>query len=293
MRTPLVLLFGSLLVGCTVGDPGTGGDDDDGNGGGAVCGDGVLEGSEACDDGNKAGGDGCSASCTSEASPRLDVSLDKLTLSTELKTKNMLTLSLTGADGFSGPVTLTAAALNGAAAIPGWNVTFSPATVNLPENGTANVVATLDIPAENRALAGTVKFDVTSSAGTKSVTSTVTVMNQVTFRLAVAGGICGYPADAGTGANPIRVTTGTKLRFFNAGTANLEIHSNGVGGVSHQGQAPNGLADPITEANTAYEQTIVGGVGGNNLSWYCHSPVNPAETTATRPGIIVVAAQAQ
>src|SRR5215207_6069381 len=105
MRTPLVLLFGSLLVGCTVGDPGTGGDDDDGTGGGAVCGDGVKEGSESCDDGNKAGGDGCSATCTPEASPRLDVSLDKLTLSTELKTKNMLTLSLTGADGFSGPVT--------------------------------------------------------------------------------------------------------------------------------------------------------------------------------------------
>jgi hypothetical protein len=122
------------------------------------------------------------------------------------------------------------------------------------------------------------------------VTSTVTVANQVTFRLGVNGGICAYPADAGTGANPIRVTTGTKLRFFNSGTANFEIHSNNVGGVSHQGQAPNGTADPVTESNTAYEQTIAGGVGGN-ISWYCHSPVNPAETGAIRPAISVVAAQ--
>ncbi len=35
-------------------------------GSGAVCGDGVMEGDEACDDGNVDGGDGCSASCTIE-----------------------------------------------------------------------------------------------------------------------------------------------------------------------------------------------------------------------------------
>lgn len=32
----------------------------------SACGNGILEGSEACDDGNAAGGDGCSASCTLE-----------------------------------------------------------------------------------------------------------------------------------------------------------------------------------------------------------------------------------
>jgi cysteine-rich repeat protein len=287
MRTPLALVVGSLLVGCTVGDPGTGGDDD----GGAVCGDGVKEGSEACDDGNTSGGDGCSATCAEEATPRLDVGIDKLTLSTELKTSNLLTISLTGADGFSGPVNLTATAVDGAnAPIPGWTVTLDNATVTLPANGTADVVATLAIPAEKRALAGNVKIDVSSSAGNKSVASVVTVADQVTFRLAVNGGICAYPSDGGNQGNPVRITTGTKLRFFNAGTANLEIHSNGVGGVSHQGQAPNGTADPVTEANTAYEQTIAGGVG-QNIIWYCHSPVNPAETNATRPNISVVAAQ--
>lgn len=287
MRTPLVLLAGSLLVGCTIGDPGTGGDDD----GGSVCGDGVQEGAEACDDGNTAGGDGCSATCTSEAAPRLDVAIDQPALSTELKTSNLLTISLEGADGFSGPVNLTASAVDEAGdAISGWTVTLNTPTVNLTENGTADVVATLAIPAEYRGPTGNVKIDVSSTAGKQSVSSVVTVANQVTFRLAVNGGICAYPTDAGNQANPIRVTTGTKVRFFNAGTVNLEIHSNNAGGVSHQGQAPNGTADPVTEANTAYEQTITNGVD-SNIIWYCHSPVNPAETNATRPNIRIVAAQ--
>lgn len=38
-----------------------------GDAGGPVCGDGVLESPEACDDGNRAAGDGCSATCTVEA----------------------------------------------------------------------------------------------------------------------------------------------------------------------------------------------------------------------------------
>jgi cysteine-rich repeat protein len=37
-----------------------------GPGGGAVCGNGILEGSEACDDGNTMNGDGCSSSCMIE-----------------------------------------------------------------------------------------------------------------------------------------------------------------------------------------------------------------------------------
>ena len=35
---------------------------------GVICGNGLLQGSEQCDDGNRAGGDGCSALCTTEAS---------------------------------------------------------------------------------------------------------------------------------------------------------------------------------------------------------------------------------
>jgi cysteine-rich repeat protein len=41
--------------------------------GGAVCGNGVIEAGEECDDGNNSSGDGCSASCQSEAALSLDI----------------------------------------------------------------------------------------------------------------------------------------------------------------------------------------------------------------------------
>ena len=68
---PLALAIG--LFGCDGGD----GDADAGIDGGsgvdafvpaAVCGDGEVEGDEACDDGNTTGGDGCSADCASDES---------------------------------------------------------------------------------------------------------------------------------------------------------------------------------------------------------------------------------
>ncbi|MDC3961666.1 DUF4215 domain-containing protein [Polyangium jinanense] len=46
------------------GSGGAGGTGGEGGGGGATCGNGVLEGNEACDDGNKAAGDGCELDCS-------------------------------------------------------------------------------------------------------------------------------------------------------------------------------------------------------------------------------------
>ena len=57
MKYALVTLL--FVVACT-GDDGGGSNND------PVCGDSVVEGSEQCDDGNLAAGDGCSASCTRE-----------------------------------------------------------------------------------------------------------------------------------------------------------------------------------------------------------------------------------
>ncbi len=53
----LLTVFATTFAGCIFVS------DDTGN---IVCGDGVREGSEVCDDGNNTAGDGCSASCTSE-----------------------------------------------------------------------------------------------------------------------------------------------------------------------------------------------------------------------------------
>src|SRR5262245_42059116 len=104
MRTPLVLLFGSLLVGCTVGDPGPGGDDDSG---GAVCGDGVKQASEECD-----GGSDCNADCTLKPVPKLDIRVDKPTIATELRTTHMVTATLIASGDYEGNVPLTASVVD-------------------------------------------------------------------------------------------------------------------------------------------------------------------------------------
>ncbi|MDQ3382107.1 MAG: hypothetical protein M3546_17675 [Actinomycetota bacterium] len=230
-----------------------------------------MDSGESCDDGNDISGDGCSATCSAESTPSLAVSIDKPAVTTELKTANMLVVTLTGGGGFSGNVNLTGSVLDAAnAPIPGWTIAFSQASVAVPASGSVTAVATLTIPAQNRGLLGTVKIDVASTLGTESITSTVTVLNQVTFTVDIVNGQCVYPTDGGTGAATVPVALGTKVRFFNKGGANLEIHSNNIAAIPHQGQV-NGTDDPITESQSAYERTLGGTVGGN-VNWYCHAP---------------------
>jgi cysteine-rich repeat protein len=62
-------------VGGTGGDGGTAGSGGVGGTGGnsaPVCGDGVCEGAEGCDDGNTTSGDGCSADCVLEDDPEVE-----------------------------------------------------------------------------------------------------------------------------------------------------------------------------------------------------------------------------
>lgn len=246
-----------------------------GGGGGATCGNGAVESGESCDDGNTVAGDGCSATCASETStPRLNVNADKTTISTELKSTHPITLSLNGVGGFGETVNLVASVVDASdAPLAGWTVTLANSSVDVPKNGMTTVVATLKVPSQNMGLAGKVKIDVTSSLGTQTVTTDVTVTNQVTFTLHVDDntGKCVFPADGGTTVNTVPVSIGTKVRFFNDGTLSLVIHTNNKNGITHQGQSPNGLADPTTEANTAYELPLTG-TAGTDVVWYCHAP---------------------
>jgi len=232
--------------------------------GGGSCGDGIVQAGEACDDGNTASGDGCSATCTTEQSqtPKLDVALDKQTISTELLTTHMITVQLGASGGFSGAVNLTATAVDAAnAPISGWTVALDKATVNLAANGNDSVVATLTIPSEARGLSGKVKIAASSSLGSKEITSDVTVANQLTIPMTLNNGQCVYPA-AGT----VNLLAGTKVRWLNKAAANVTIHIQGgaANGFNHQG-------DPGSAPNTAYEQTATGAPGGN-ITWYCHAP---------------------
>jgi hypothetical protein len=254
MRTPfLAAALGLGLAGCLVGDAGTAaGGDDDGNG--------------------SQGSNGSSGSNGSNSNAKVDVTIDKTAISTELKTNNPVNITVAGSGGFAGDVALSATVVDTAgAAIPGWTVEFSEPTVTLSANGTGTSVATLKIPAKNTGLGGVLKITGASAAtsGTNLASATVTVLNQVTFAVKVdpATNACIYPTDGGNTASPVQMSLGTKVRFFNTGTVNLVIHSGGV--ISHQGQAPNGLADPTTEPSTAYEQMPT---GAGAASWYCHAP---------------------
>jgi cysteine-rich repeat protein len=256
--------------------------------GGAACGNGVVDTGEQCDDGNTAAGDGCSATCTTEpgATPKLDITVDMPSLSTELHSINKVNVTLTASGGFSGAVTLAGSALDGSnAAITGWTVSFDSTSVSVPLNGTATAVATLTIPSQNMGLAGTLKIDATDTLGTQSVMTAVTVANQVTYTMHIdlATATFTYPAVYATQqGNPDLISVGTKVRWYNDGTANFVVHigntNNGAYGLTHQGQSPTGLADPTTEPGTAYEQTATAASSPNVLDWYFHDPNDPSGT---------------
>jgi cysteine-rich repeat protein len=264
MRTPLVLAFTSLLGACVAGEISGAGDDTGPGPGGPSCGDGVKDEAEDCDDGNQASGDGCSSTCGTEVVPvpALDVAIDKPMIMTELKTSHMVTLTFTGSMGFGGQVTVNPTVVDAQnMPLPAWTVQVNPATVTVPVDGTAMAVATLTIPSENKGLMGTVKFDAVSSLGTKSVSTTVTALNQVTIDMTLDGnGQCVYPP-AGT----LNMNVGTKIRWLNKATSNVTIHVNNNGnGVSHQ-------PDPGSIPDAAYEETLTGNPG-NAFQWYCHDP---------------------
>jgi cysteine-rich repeat protein len=268
MRASLLpSLLGLSLFACTVGDGsiggGGGGDDDVA----VTCGNNAVDDGETCDDGNTSGGDGCSATCQSEPKPRLDVSVDKPTMSTELGQTTMITVTVTGSDGFAGSVTLDASVMDeGNAPLAAWTVTLDKTTLDVPQNGTATAVASLAVPTENKGLAGKVKVTATAAGaqvGTLEASTAVTAQNQVTIPVTMDGnGLCVYPQ----GNNAMRITNGTKVRFLNAGTSGLIIHSGGGQyGVPHQD------INTTTAVNSAYERTVQGADGGN-FEWYCHSP---------------------
>ncbi|MBX3159568.1 MAG: hypothetical protein KF773_26590 [Deltaproteobacteria bacterium] len=274
MRTPILsAFFGLLLIGCTTGDiSGGGGDDDDGA---AICGNGVIEATEGCDDGNAASGDGCSSTCVTEIA-RVDVSVDLPSVATDLASETMLTITVAGADGFRGPVTLAATAVDEASAVLPWTVELSAQSINVAyDSAPVTVVARVVIPSDGLAGTGSVRVTATSTAGagTSTATTTFVVDNRVTIAVPAVNGKCAYPSSGAAAAT--RVKVGTKLRWVNKGTGPIIIHSNGgARGIPHQ----NNTASPIDGVYEKLEQSNQGGAGdlittsaGGAFSWYCHS----------------------
>jgi plastocyanin len=104
-----------------------------------------------------------------------------------------------------------------------------------------------------------VKIDAMSTLPAVSVTSAVTVANQITINVTANAGGCVYPT-----STAMRVKAGSKVRFINKFAANnITIHSNGgAQGIPHE-------PDPGHAPNTPYEKTFS---GSGTFDWYCHAP---------------------
>lgn len=199
--------------------------------------------------------------------PAVAVTADRGAIATELATSNTLTLTLTSRGGFAGAATLAAKALDGAGApINGWTLALDKPTIDLAADGTATVVATLAIPSSINTLSGVVKIDATTSLGTITVQSNVTVAKQITYAMRLSGTKCAYPVAPGSTTT---ISQGTKVRWVNNDAANrITIHMGAVGGTaimgfSHEpdpGMAPNG---------GVFEQTAQSATGA--IDWYCHN----------------------
>src|SRR5471032_871374 len=111
MRSILLAITALAIPACTQdiagGGPGGGGDDTP-----ATCGNGVVDPGEACDDGNTNNGDGCSSTCQTEniATPRVALTVDNTTATTDLNVVSTFNITATSTMGFSGAVTMTATA---------------------------------------------------------------------------------------------------------------------------------------------------------------------------------------
>ena len=270
--TLLAVLVAALIPACIVGTgdvtgQGSGSNPAGGGGGGG----GGTGGGGGGGTGGGGGGGGMMPT------PTFTVSIDQTSLSTELSTSNQFMLTLTSMNGFAGTVNLTPTVVDANnAAITGWTVTTAMPSVDLAADASMQVAATLDIPSQNMGLTGTLQIDAadpTGAVATQSVTSAITVANQVSFVVKENGnGQCVYPTGL-SNANPVKVTVGSKVRFVNMSPGTIEIHSNGAGeGICHENQPCNG--DPATpgtlNTNDVYVQTAKS--AGGAFSWYCHAP---------------------
>jgi plastocyanin len=271
MRSPIFLAATGLslvLAGC-VGDISGTGDDTSGNTGND------NQGTDPTNNNGNNGNNGSNGNTNNPpaSTPSLTGAVDKTTLSTELFTSNMVTVTLTGAGGFSGSVALVASAVDDAgAAITGWTVSLDKSSVDVAANGTATAVATVKIPSDSKVMAGKVKVDATSSLGTTSLTSAVTVAPTLTVNVVRNGQACTYPTDM---VGTVSVPSGTTIRWVNdaTSTGNITVHitENKIGGLAHEqgATAPGGV----------YMQTVTGATG--TTDWYCHNLNDPKNMNLT------------
>lgn len=283
MRTPLLAtLFGLSLVACAgqIDGGGGGGDDVAPN-----CGNGVMDEGETCDDGNTASNDGCSATCLVEAVPRVAITVDKPSITTDLEVENTFTVTATSEMGFSGGVVLSAAVVDATdTPITGWTATLEGTTLDLSTATTATTQLKVTIPGDHAALAGTIRISGSSSVALAQSNIAVTANPVVAVTFTESGGNCVYPNRFVN--NPYRIKAGRQIMVYNgaaAGTMTIHV-GGGVTGFSHEN---TGTAQPPGQAYAGTPS----GTPGSQTEFYCHAggagTIGDNSTATTQPNVRV------
>jgi hypothetical protein len=217
-------------------------------------------------DGNGGGtGEGNGGGTT--ATPRIQASVDKTTVSSELGKTETLMVTVQSMNGFTGPVNVNASVLDGTTALTTYTVTSTPASVTLEPGASQQIELKVKIPSDATALAPTVKVDLGGGAVSTNVSSAFTVAKQYTLVIPAGTGNTTLHAGLPSANAPLRLNAGTKLVFRNSDTITHVIHGNG--GIPHENLA-------LGAAGTDYSVTIQ-----NDATWYCHS--HEGTTQPNRP----------
>ncbi|KAB2904392.1 MAG: hypothetical protein F9K40_06965 [Kofleriaceae bacterium] len=183
--------------------------------------------------------------------PSYRLSVAPPSVSTALGTEVTYTVAVDATD-FSGPVQLAAAGLP-----ESWNVTITPATVDVIDGATVTATVTIVIPPNGEAAeAGlALAIDATAAPGAESAEAMITVANAYTFPIASGTGTGAHWGAMAGGL--LRLREGTRLEILNSDSIGHRIHAGG-GVFDHQGatMAPG----------ASYTVTVAAG----SDTFYCH-----------------------
>lgn len=249
------------------------------------CGNGVVDQGEACDDGNANNGDGCSSSCTTEnaSTPRVTLTTDSASATTDLNAPATITVTATSEMGFTGTVTLAAVA-DGA----DWSAALDASSLTITAGGTATAKLAISAMGDTAALTGNVKVTATYSGPAADATVAMTFNPILDVKWGDDGtGKAVYDTNHLVNA-PFKLKAGRSIKVINGSTvAAFRVHTGAViSGFKHQ--------PDTSAAGGFYMGTTVAADIGKTDNFYTHpqgaSPMflNDSGITNQRPFVTVV-----
>lgn len=197
--------------------------------------------------------------------PSVNVTLDRATVATELGKDEVVTLSLTSVDSFTGDVSIAPSLVDGAGAAltTGGLTVTGPTSVTLSANESATAMYTVNIPTDATAtqMSANLQLDLTSSVGNESLTSAFTIAP--TYSITYASGLRANVVAHPLAGMRFSIKRGAKISFHNADQVAHITHGDGpfphepiiVGGI------PGGTYVIDTALLPASQIGLIGSVG--------------------------------